>query len=346
MSHGDVAQTGRKTRWRRWRWILSVAPIGVFLVAAEIGLRIDGRYRPEPRIYPGERTNKTSSNFIPDELVGWRMKPSHDFRMPWGRNEIRYRSNALGFRSVREFVKERTGKRRIAVVGDSHSFALGLEYDKSFGARLEQSMKDVEVLNFALPGSGVDQMWLTARHYALPLKPDVLIVALYGSDFPRTQTAYRLSEGFNKPLYKLVGGRLVQREAGDTPSTLEMFLERHSYLWAAVRLAVRWFGIRHPIGEFWTLNQAVLDQLREDCREAKVPVVFVFIPFRSWKPFPALEDYMRRTRAKFIDLSRTPPTKSKDIYFFLDGHLAAPGHYHVAELLREHLRPILPPPSK
>ena len=74
------------------------------------------------------------------------------------------------------------------------------------------------VYNLAMPGFGVDQMWLSVRHQGLPLEPDLVVVCLCDADFKRSLSAFRPEERMNKPLHKLVDGRLVPQTPADGPA--------------------------------------------------------------------------------------------------------------------------------
>ena len=78
----------------------------------------------------------------------------------------------------------------------------------------------------AMPGFGLDQMWMSVRHQALPLKPRLVIVAFIDEDLDRSLTAYRQWEGFNKPTFELEGGILRPQNAHDRPTGLIRYLER------------------------------------------------------------------------------------------------------------------------
>jgi hypothetical protein len=102
--------------------------------------------------------------------------------------------------------------------------------------------------------------------------------------------------------------------------------------------AAQWVGIHYSRGEYWTLNQAILDAIREDCRKTGVPVLFVYIPIKGLEPFQALPAYMRRTGAAYIDLTEQRPVPPRSIYLPNDSHLSAEGHRYVANLIDQWLK--------
>jgi hypothetical protein len=123
----------------------------------------------------------------------------------------------------------------------------------------------------------------------------------------------------------------VPETAEDRPSLLVRFLQHNSSLWRVVQLPDRTLSHRYPHGEWWYLNAAILDAIRDDCRKAGVPVLFVYIPTRGWRAFPSLRAYMLRNQADFIDLSQGEFALAPNMYIPRDGHLNDKGHRRVAD---------------
>ena len=311
------------------------------LVAVLAGLSIsvllgEGLMRFVPAVQPyslgwvGQHQNRPSRNFIADPDTGWRMRPNHEFS--WitdGLSHI-YRSNSQGFRAEADFNLS-DARKHIVLVGDSFTWGSGVEYGQTFGALLERESGQRVVWNLAMPGFAVDQVWLSTRHQAMAMKPDLIIAGLVNADFMRSQESYRHTEGFNKPAFKLVQGRLTRRTIEKPPGPFLRFLERHSCIWSAVRSSDRWLGYRFPVGNFWNLNRAILDQLQADCKQRQVPLLFVYIPTKDSPPFPMIRKYLRASGANLIDLTEHHPPRS--IYFVRDGHLSPEGHRFVANLI-------------
>jgi hypothetical protein len=298
------------------------------LGAGEALLRWRGAFRPEPITYVGEVPDGEPELYRKDARLGWRMRPSAGEVHAFGHG-VSYGFNAQGFRHPADFDPDET-RAKIVVVGDSYAFGWGVEYEDTFAARIGSALAGTVVYDLAIPGFGVDQMWLTLRHVGLPVQPELAVVVLFAGDFRRSQRAYRYGVDLNKPVYALVDGELVPKTAEDRPPALLRWLDRHSHLYAGFQTAKRWLGFRLPVGEFWHLNRALLDALREDCRAAGVPVLFVYVPYTSWKSFPTLRRYMEATGASFLDLSVVAPSHPRDA-FLGDGHLSPRGHALLAD---------------
>lgn len=191
-----------------------------------------------------------------------------------------------------------------------------------------------------IPGFALDQIWLTIRTQALPLHPSLVVVAFANDNLTRSQEAYNPGFGV-KPVFKLDRGRLVPKSATDRPTALVKFLERNSSLWRLMQLADLAVARRYPHGEWWSLNAAILDAIRIDCRQAEVPVLFVYIP-TGWRTFPSLRAYMSGNEANFIDLSQGEFALTPDMYLPRDGHLNDKGHQQVADAVLHWLQRTLP----
>lgn len=307
----------------------------VALMLAEVILRVFSPYRPFQEFTLDEIENRPKPNSITDPVIGWRMRPSHQFSSHDREWSVSYRANRQGFRANTDFdTKER--RKKIVLAGDSFTHGFGVDYGETFGALIDAALPGSTVYNLGMPGFGLDQMWLTVRHEALPLRPDLVIVSFIGNDFHRSLRNQR--EGRNKPAFQLVDGELIPLTADDRPNAVIQFLEGHSWLWTAGRLGLRRLARYVPIGEWWALNKAILDQIQADCRAQGVPVLFVHIPSKRWEQFPTLRAYMQRTGAYFVDLRDGMASSPRELFFVYDEHMNAKGHAHIAATLLSWIR--------
>lgn len=106
-----------------------------------------------------------------------------------GRQRVRIRINAAGFRDDREYaVPKPDGVRRVLVIGDSYTFAgkvpLEQTYPKRLELRLNAGAADSrhEVLNLAVPGYNSRQQRLNLEERGLAFEPDLVIVAFVLND--------------------------------------------------------------------------------------------------------------------------------------------------------------------
>ncbi|MBI1354061.1 MAG: hypothetical protein GC160_06925 [Acidobacteria bacterium] len=286
-----------------------------------------GLLPPNPRYSVGDRQTRESRTFDVDPATGWRMRPHVRFDI----DGVLYQANGQGFRAEEDF-DPNDPRFRIALVGDSFTWAYGSPLEESYPALLQQRLPGAAVFNLAMPGFGVDQMYLSFREQALPLRPQLLIVAICDADLSRSQTAFRaVPEEREKPVFKVENGRLEPKTAADRPGPLMHWLEYESRVWMGLRYAVRVAGYNLPVGEWWTLNRAILDAIQELGREREIPVLFVYVPTAAWRPFPTMRRYMAETGADYISLRDGDPPNRGALYRADDWHFNAAGHRYVAD---------------
>ena len=127
--------------------------------------------------------------------------------------------NAAGIRSVTETpVQKPEGAVRIGFFGDSFAFGLDVADEEVFTALLQARWPGVEVLNFAVPGYGTDQMYLRWRELERQFDLDVAVVLLYLPDIHRDVTPFR---DYQKPVFRFRDDRLTL-EGVPVPSEAEV----------------------------------------------------------------------------------------------------------------------------
>jgi hypothetical protein len=102
-------------------------------------------------------------------------------------------------------------------------------------AQLAALHPSVSAKSVGMPGYGVDQIWLATRHDAIPMDPDLLVVLIYPEDFDRSFSAFRPTEGFVKPSFRVRDGQLVERTPDDCETWLTRFLAENSRIFALYR---------------------------------------------------------------------------------------------------------------
>ncbi|MHC4548806.1 MAG: SGNH/GDSL hydrolase family protein [Planctomycetota bacterium] len=293
--------------------------------AAEIALRSAPQARPDYLVYVGELPDRESMVFERDPLVGWRM------RRTWSHQtdefDVTYHADDEGFRHDPE-ARPRADK-LLVLAGDSQTWGTGVRYRETYGALLAERLGGWKCANVAQPGFGLDQIWLSVRHQALPRRPDLIVVGLFEQEFRRSLSAYRRDLGFNKPTFVLEDGALRRRTAADTPGLVRRWLDRHSRVWSLARRALR----RQYARRAWPLSEALLEALRRDCAAAGVPVVFLRIPGGGDHTAAALDRYLRGAGAAYVDPDAVAPDGPGPLRVARDGHLNAAGHRWMAQAL-------------
>ncbi len=101
--------------------------------------------------------------------------------------KIRYRSNAEGWNSLREYAAAKSDAIRIAVIGDSYVEAFNVDVENAFAEQLEAELSrrghDVEVYRFGVSGAPLSQYLHMMKYVYETFDPDVAIVNLVYNDF-------------------------------------------------------------------------------------------------------------------------------------------------------------------
>jgi hypothetical protein len=127
------------------------------------------------------------SYLVYDDLMGWTVGSNR--RSADGL----YLSSSEGIRAPHEKVtfSKIAGKTRIALVGDSFTFGEDVRYEETWGYFLEQALgSEFQVLNFGVPGYGVDQAYLRHEKDARIWNPNIVIFGLISHDVVRTMYVY------------------------------------------------------------------------------------------------------------------------------------------------------------
>ncbi|HXT71913.1 MAG TPA: SGNH/GDSL hydrolase family protein [Vicinamibacterales bacterium] len=139
------------------------------------------------------------------------------------------RTNSLGFRGS-DWTRERPANTvRIALIGDSHAFGFGVEFDQTWGELLRGRLaarlrRNVEVMNFGVNGYNSRQEAAVLTALALPLAPDLVVIQVSSND---NDAALKVdAEGF---LHTGVKGK---------PDDIDIWQDRHqqAYSWFQRRM--------------------------------------------------------------------------------------------------------------
>jgi len=137
-----------------------------------------------------------------DSILGWKMKPGINGKVDLVDVEgIAVRTNSLGFWD-REFAhKKPPGRCRIAFLGDSFTWGMGVREEERFTNLLAAANPDWEGFNFGVPGYGTDQALLLWKHMAHRFQPDLVVLTIYQNDY--VDNMYLVRYGRRKPYFEL-----------------------------------------------------------------------------------------------------------------------------------------------
>lgn len=97
------------------------------------------------------------------------------------------RTNHPGFRGPQWTTEKASEVLRIALIGDSHAFGYGVPFESTTGEGLARDLgkslgRPVEVLNFAVTGYNSLQELGVLEHFALPFRPDLVVIVPSSND--------------------------------------------------------------------------------------------------------------------------------------------------------------------
>lgn len=149
--------------------------------------------------------------FVYDEALGWKLRPGFTERVHRGYRVTTETINEDGWRDRRYPKQKPPGTYRIAVIGCSRTYGLGVDAHESYPKQLEdlfaEAGSDVEVLNFGVNGYGLSQMTLNYEHRVRDYAPDLVILQLLDSTLIRS--LYTENWSTPKPAFSLSGDELV-----------------------------------------------------------------------------------------------------------------------------------------
>ena len=125
-------------------------------------------------------------------VIGFRFVPDIKARVRHEGGGYLLRTNSTGFRSDRPFALERTaGTRRILLFGDSFTAGEGVSNGQRYSDHLERLIPNLEVFNYGLPATGLDQHYLIYQEYARQVEHDLLVIAVFVENVHRVGSRYR-----------------------------------------------------------------------------------------------------------------------------------------------------------
>lgn len=124
-------------------------------------------------------------------VIGFRFVPRLRARVPHEGGGYLVRTNETGFRSDRRFERARTAARRVLLFGDSFTAGEGVSNGRRYGDFCERRMPGLEVYNYGLPATGLDQHYLIYREYAQDIEHDLLVIAVFVENIRRVGARYR-----------------------------------------------------------------------------------------------------------------------------------------------------------
>lgn len=137
------------------RFLLIVVSVSITLLFIEVGFRIYGYVNGiDFRLYSKEFKN---SDRLPKELFNdSALKENAKAIATTSDFSVEYSINSTGFRDKEYSFQKQKDRVRIGMFGDSFTFGEGVPYGKRFSDIAETNISGVDILNFGIPGAGLD----------------------------------------------------------------------------------------------------------------------------------------------------------------------------------------------
>jgi len=206
----------------------------------------------------------------PDPRWGWNNRPGTfqlDGEPVW--------VNSEHLRALREYSLDKPpGKQRLEIFGDSFIFGVegNVPDDKIAASRLASELPNTEVMNFGVPGYGLDQMLLRFEQDGARYHPDIVVIPVL------TLLLERCFEDFGawfKPYFRLEGGRLALYGV-PVPGLEEVY---HQYLWRPRLLDVFQFWDQRIGNQPSDLTAHILARFIGSIRRSGGRALVVLAPF-------------------------------------------------------------------
>ena len=138
---------------------------------------------------------------LPHKTRGWTPKPNISLI----KDGYRYTTNNLGHRALEDYTYD-NDQYQILIVGDSYTFGVDTDDSCVWPNMLEALDNRLNVINLAVGGYGIDQMYITLRETISFYKPNLVIVAFIGDNIWRAMLDFR---DYKKPKFDINGDTLV-----------------------------------------------------------------------------------------------------------------------------------------
>lgn len=320
-SADECGLPGRRGRPLLFAILTLVLTFGLGILAVEWGLR---RFGGAPPFVD----HLDEGMFVYHPRLGWTLAPEWRGRHRNADFDVAYTINRSGHRGATVGAVRSPAEARIAYLGDSFTFAMGVNDDETFTEVLNRADAGKRLhLNFGHPGYSTDQALLFAEERMAYFEPDVIALVVYlGNDLLDNLAPYPLQADFAKPFFTLSGGRLtlngvpVPREP--KPPALKAFTyadaigaERPALapLLARSQILSRLASLLPPADHRAALAErhrpaidlfvALVDRLAAVCREHAAQLVVILLPGKSFVDDPRgiSAQYQEVIRAAIVD---------------------------------------------
>lgn len=153
-------------------------------------------YRPIDSLT--ENQKKIVKRIIKDESSYFKYSPSLGWTIKGNGETDLYKSNSSGLRAYKEYnLKPSPDRLRIATFGDSFTHGDEIGNSDTWQSKLEHLDNKLEVMNFGVPGYGLDQAYLRYLEDGVQYQPDIVFIGYMTDDIYRNVNTFRLYKSRN-----------------------------------------------------------------------------------------------------------------------------------------------------
>ena len=333
------------------RLVLLAGGLFVGLVVAEIiAIAVGG---PDPFHVNVRQPGQDCYRYLPNSPLRWVLDPDHPAH------------NSAGLRDEEFDPVPPTGRWRIAVIGDSIPFGIGVDTEQSYPEVLEDLLRDegldVEVINASVPAYNAQQIAAFLQDPVLSWQPHLVLVSVASNDLDSTPVIIRDGDTIRWEYYEDRHDPQALGPRDGAMGRLSLMMWRHSHLYRMLFNANmrRRFGATGASG-IDVARQRNLDALVgmfDDCHRTGTDALAVLVPLLVDPPDPKWSghlDEMAQALAgadrPFVDLRSQlldhdfTPSRAK-VAPDDPWHLSVEGNQRVAGLLAAelHTRGLVPP---
>ena len=143
----------------------------------------------------------------PDALLGWAPAKNYHGKIELQSGELTIQVNSHGFLDIEQ--DNDPTRPHVVITGDSYAVGWGDGYAESITPRLRADIPEAQVFNVGWAGWSKDQIALSYRSRAKPLRPKVVVVMCLVN--PARDDSLPLYGGLRKPWFVLEAGALVMK---------------------------------------------------------------------------------------------------------------------------------------
>ncbi|NOZ86735.1 MAG: hypothetical protein GXP49_10785 [Deltaproteobacteria bacterium] len=252
---------------------LGLAELGAWLYDDARPWHVDLRPKQELKVF----------KYMPNTRIRWTLNPDHPG------------INSLGVRDEEFTPLPGPGEFRIAVVGDSIPFGVGVGMEESYPQVLERKLKaqgiaDVQVINAGVPGYTGTQVAAFLKSHVLLWRPSKIIISLAVNDLDSLPVVIEKDGNLYWEFYADRQGPDFSRPIFPFGTRGHIWLWRHSHLYRLLSRAIFSLQAGDDVGFGVELsarrNIAALKDAFFTCRKMKIDAFGVLVPLLQDAPDP------------------------------------------------------------